>query len=670
MKIYENRLYALSLDEGCFHYERKGVSTVSFSLPACEIDGSVIALRADRVEGVEKKGLKSGAEEYTVRARDDRGYRLSLTFRVYGENEIVKYSFSLLSEGEACLTKASGEYVRYLSTEAPTAIREIRFAEYDHLIHSFVPAEVEVDLRLYGEGKGFMGPMALDASKERTLLLAYEHGSQHPDAYLSFYPGRDALSLRAVKGNYYAGRRIDTEPFDSIVLQIGVFAPEDDPAKAYRAFQLKYASNNAASREPYIFYNTWCMQERDRWYNGHRYLDTMNEERILREIDTAHKMGVDVFVIDTGWYALTGDWRVNRKKFPHGLDRVNARLREYGMKLGLWFNPKAVALQSEVLLGYEDCIMQADGKIGAPRKVWETPESHEMCLVSRYWEHFADRLIQLTEELGVTYFKWDAIGQHGCDSDQHLHGGPENSREERADCYAFSIGLYMAKIIDRLCEACPEAIVDFDVTEPGRYTGLGFLSSGKYFLINNGPYYQCYDIPEKLSVRNWNNVFVYPGAARTWICRKPLTYDKWIPSVLFLTHYLPDGDCASQIINIASLILGQNGIWADLDAVSEEGVALFGEQLALYKRVKYEITEAYPVTAGEPGRGFEVHEKISARGLGAICLFTDGAGEYVYRTKNRLSGELRVLGDATVEMAEDGTLTIRAHSTAIVWSLP
>ncbi len=44
----------------------------------------------------------------------------------------------------------------------------------------------------------------------------------------------------------------------------------------------------------------------------------MTEERILAEIEVAHRMGIDVFVLDTGWYQKTGDWEVNLQRFsPH-----------------------------------------------------------------------------------------------------------------------------------------------------------------------------------------------------------------------------------------------------------------------------------------------------------------------------------------------------------------
>ena len=271
--------------------------------------------------------------------------------------------------------------------------------------------------------------------------------------------------------------------------------------------------------------------------------------------------------------------------------------------------------------------------------MWETEASYGMCLVTRYWEAFADELIRLVKDLGVTYFKWDAVGQHGCNSPDHGHGGLENTAGERAECYAFELVRYMNRVVDKVGAACPEAIVDFDITEGGRTVGLGFLATGKYFLINNGPYFSSFDIPYNWgTATNWSNVFVYPGPARARICRAPLDFDKWLPSILFLTHYLPDDPENSQVINLASLVLGQNGIWGDLLALSEEGVARFGQVLGLYKQVRDDITGSTPVRAGIVGGSPEIHEKISATtGRGVVALFAGAAGRYTYVTAQRVA---------------------------------
>jgi alpha-galactosidase len=259
-----------------------------------------------------------------------------------------------------------------------------------------------------------------------------------------------------------------------------------------------------------------------------------------------------------------------------------------------------------------------------------------MCLVSRYSDVFADQLIRVAKGLGATYFTWDAIDQYGCDSPRHAHGNASNSPQERADSYAFQLVQQMSRMADKLAKACPDAIVDFDVTESGRAVGLSFLSSGRYFLINNGPYYMNYDIPFDRENSNWN-VFFYKGPARTWICRSALGFDQWIPSTLFLTHYFPDDPLASQEVNVASLVLGQNGIWGDLLGIGDAGIHYISSMLARYKKVREAITESDPVVTGLVGGSPEIHEKISARsGKGAVVIFATTAGRYSYVTRHKV----------------------------------
>jgi alpha-galactosidase len=359
----------------------------------------------------------------------------------------------------------------------------------------------------------------------------------------------------------------------------------------------------------------------------------MNETRMLKEIEVAHRLGVEVFVIDTGWYEKTGDWQVSRPRFPNGLAPVKRKLDEYGIMLGLWFNPTVAAVSSRILTRHKDCVTSWRGTRSEPGPIWETEGSCHMCLVSRYADAFVEESIRLFREVGVTYFKWDAVSQYGCDDPGHRHGGPEHSPEERGDCYAFRLGPSMVDIAERIREACPGAIVDFDVTEAGRFVGLGWLAASKYFLVNNGPYYQTYNLPLPPD-QNWN-MFFYPGPARGWICRAALAYDRWVPSVLFMGHYLTDDPEASQLINIGSLILGQNGVWGDLPAVSKEGVARLGELLSLYKQVREDITEAYPVRSGPIAGTPEIHEKICGRtGRGVVVVFSTRRGHHTYVTEN------------------------------------
>ena len=207
--------------------------------------------------------------------------------------------------------------------------------------------------------------------------------------------------------------------------------------------------------------------------------------------------------------------------------------------------------------------------------------------------------------------------------------------------------------------ATARTAVDMDMTEAGRAFGLGFLASGKFFLVNNGPYLFDYDLPIDKEKDNWN-LFFYPGTARTWIARTPLALDKWIPSTLLLAHYFPDDPANLQVLNIASMILGQDGIWGDLTAISPDGVRTMAALISRYKQVRDEMAAADPVVTGLVSGSPEIHEKIAASGRGAVMLFATAPGTYAYTTRNKVS--IQHWSDSPVEILQlpDG----RAHIAA------
>jgi alpha-galactosidase len=634
-----------------------------FAPPVFEVDGVPVtaALQNVRASGAPRR-LDNGVVEhrYAGALQNAAGLSLELVFRVHDYTPVIRFAYVLRSETPRMLTKKrGGDAIRYaaFSFAGLPEAREVRLAEFLEVVHSYTPLEREVPQREFDHGLAVVGPVLAASDGRHSLLVAYEHGSQAPEAFLEFRLGADrSVRLVSVKGNYLNRQKLGPDaPFETVWFEAAAADADWEGLRAaYRAFVLKFLAEKPASRQPLIFYNTWNFQERNKFWNGKAYLDSMNNERLLPEIDAARRMGIEVFVIDTGWYEKTGDWAVSRQRFPDGLAAVREKLRGYGMRLGLWFSPQHVAVSSPLAAQFADCRMSWRGRPAAPHPVWETEPSYRMCLVSRYADAFADALIRLHRELGVTYFKWDAVDQHGCDDPGHWHGDASHTAEERAEAYAFQLPLALQRIARKVAEAVPDAIIDFDVTEAGRSVGLGFLAAGKYFLINNGPYYQNYNVPINPEKDNWN-LFFHPGPARTWICRTPLAYDAWIPSVLFLTHYFPDDPYESQIVNIGSLILGQNGIWGDLLKVSPEGVALFGRMLGWYRQVREDMTEAPPLRSGAISGSAEVHEKISPRtGRGAVVVFSTTRGRVSYVTERRPVREFRATEGVTVEFDAAG----------------
>jgi len=649
---------------------KSGARTHRFAPPVFEVDGKALSAEVDNVNQMQAPSkLRNGATEYAFEGMITAlpGAKLRIQFQVSESNPVVRFRYTLWIDRPRKLTKTSGsDVLTYFSGSfagMPT-VREIRVSDFVEMTHSYQLSETAIESRQFEDAASLMGPILAAGDGQESFLVAYEHGSQVPDRFLEFALAPDhGVSLRAVKGNYLTGQTIDEEhPFRTIWFETAaVKGSLDDLASAYRQFMLKYISQNLASRKPYIFYNTWNFQERNRWANGRPYLESMNQGRILKEVDVAHRLGVDVFVLDAGWFEQTGDWRVSQIRFPDHFDALKSRLANYGMKLGLWFDPTSAAVTSRVVREHPEWRLSADGKIPEPVEVWETPKSYSMCMVSDYSDTFADELIRLAKEVGVTYFKWDAIDQYGCAEPNHLHGVASNSQRERADNFAFQLLQRMSAVADKVATAVPDAIVDFDVTERGRAVGLSFLSSGRFFLINNGPYFPNYDVPFAWDKSN-PNLFFNSGPARTWICRSPLTFDKWIPANLFLTHYLPDDPRESQEVNVASLVLGQNGIWGDLLGISDGGVDYIGSVIRRYKQVRDDIEESDPVVNGLVGASPEIYEKISATsGKGVVSIFASAGGSYTYFTKHTVAAKHWEGPGVTVSMDQAGRAKINVR---------
>jgi alpha-galactosidase len=647
---------------------RSGAPAQSFAAPVFPLDGRLVAAALATISRVgEPATFPNGVVEHVFQGalRDDPTLGLEVRFRVGEKSPFLRFAYRLTSARPRSFTRAGVEdeltYLRTSLAGLPRA-REVRLSEFVEPLHSFTLSERDVPDSHFEAGLGVMGPILAATDGRRTLLLAYEHGSQAPDAFVRFdlAAGR-RVALRAVKGSYWRGLVVGPDrPYETVWMQAGLVAGDLDwTAEAYRTFVRTELSQSAETRAPRVHYNTWNFQERNRHWNGRPYLESMNAARMLQEVEVAARMGIETFVIDTGWYEKTGDWAVSRARFPDGLGPIKERLDAHRMKLGLWFNPTAAGVTSRVGLANARWRMSWRGQ-SRPWPVWETEESYPMCFVSPWAEAFLAELVRLHRETGVTCYKWDAVGQYGCDAPGHGHGEEANTPQERADAYAFRVGLRLAEIAERLAEQVPGAVVDFDVTEGGRAVGLAFLTAGRYFLVNNGPYYQNYDVPIDPDKDNWN-IFFHPGPARTWITRSTYGYDKWIPSELFLTHYLPDDPEESQVVGIASMILGHNGIWGDLPAVSPEGVARFGRLLGLWRQVRDAMASASPVRAGAVGGSSEVHEKIDHEsGRGAIVVFSTARGRQQYVSVHPVAREHWATPGTTVAFDAQGRAIVDA----------
>src|SRR5206468_12579923 len=94
-------------------------------------------------------------------------------------------------------------------------------------------------------------------------------------------------------------------------------------------------------------------------------------DRLVQIATTARDLGVELFVLDDGWFGARdddttslGDWVVDRRKLPDGIDGLARRITELGMGFGLWIEPEMVSEQSRLFESHPDW---AIGTPGRPR---------------------------------------------------------------------------------------------------------------------------------------------------------------------------------------------------------------------------------------------------------------------------------------------------------------
>jgi alpha-galactosidase len=126
--------------------------------------------------------------------------------------------------------------------------------------------------------------------------------------------------------------------------------------------------------------------------------------------DKAAKLGVELFVIDDGWFgqrnndhAGLGDWVVNPQKFPHGLQHLIQHVNGLGMDFGLWVEPEMVNPDSDLYRAHPDWVMNFPGR---PRSELRNQLVLNLAR-DDVREYLFNALDKLATEYNIRYFKWD-----------------------------------------------------------------------------------------------------------------------------------------------------------------------------------------------------------------------------------------------------------------------
>lgn len=139
------------------------------------------------------------------------------------------------------------------------------------------------------------------------------------------------------------------------------------------------------------------------------YFD-FDDARLVAMASVARELGIELFVLDDGWFGARnddttslGDWVVDRRKLPHGLDGVARQIEALGLSFGLWIEPEMVSERSELFAAHPDW---AIGVPGRPRT-----ESRQQLVLdmgrSEVVDHLFGALSDVFGSAPISYVKWD-----------------------------------------------------------------------------------------------------------------------------------------------------------------------------------------------------------------------------------------------------------------------
>lgn len=191
----------------------------------------------------------------------------------------------------------------------------------------------------------------------------------------------------------------------------------------------------------------------------------VNEEKCRTLAGEAAKLGIELFVVDDGWFKnrvddkrALGDWTWDREKFPGGISRLAKDIRSMGMDFGIWFEPEMVSPDSDLYRSHPDWIIRSpDYEPVLSRYQYVLDLSNpEVC------EYVIHSVAGLLEAADISYVKWD-MNRHMTDLGSFYLDG----KQQRELSHRYMLGLYY--ILDTLNRKFPEVLFEGCSSGGGRY---------------------------------------------------------------------------------------------------------------------------------------------------------------------------------------------------------
>lgn len=194
------------------------------------------------------------------------------------------------------------------------------------------------------------------------------------------------------------------------------------------------------------------------------YFD-FNRKKIMRLARDAAELGMELFVLDDGWFgqrdddtSSLGDWTVNEKKIGGKLSSLIGDIKKLGLQFGIWVEPEMISENSELFRQHPDWAVKLSNRehyTGRNQMVMDYTREDVR-------DYITDILGALLRDNDISYVKWDM--------NRHLTDTAGNHGEF---FHNYVLGLY--DVMKRLTDEFPEVLFE-GCSSGGNRFDLGILS--------------------------------------------------------------------------------------------------------------------------------------------------------------------------------------------------
>ncbi len=196
------------------------------------------------------------------------------------------------------------------------------------------------------------------------------------------------------------------------------------------------------------------------------YFD-FDAEKLVEIAREAAALGIGLFVMDDGWFGSRnddnsglGDWQVNLKKLPGGLESLVPRIKELGMEFGIWLEPEMVNEDSNLYRSHPDWALQVPGRAPSRGRGQLTLDFSR----EEVREHIYTQMKKVLSSADISYIKWD---MNRSLTDVWSAGLPAGRQGEVYHRYV--LGVY--DLLERLHQEYPHILIEGCCGGGGRFDG-------------------------------------------------------------------------------------------------------------------------------------------------------------------------------------------------------